>query len=459
MQNINTSNLKEDQSFTGDLYIDNTLLILPHSVNVSKELLTALKDWEFTECYCEGNVSENKSEEVIEEDFEDAKNPESKGEELGGNVKKAFEDYKNNGIIASDNSRLEAVKKIYLEYANYIESLYTHYSTHKEINQEELAETVKELCIFVKENKRYILRIIPTTYLNDKNFLIAHSLKTTVISIAIGLQLHMTLSKMIELGTACILHEIGMLRLPPQVYMATKQLTNGERAQITKHTVLGYSILKEMEFPLVVQIATLEHHEKENGTGYPRKLTGDKISPLAKIISVACSYEAITSARNYKAERSTFDAMVEMLMNKNHTYDDSIIKALLYTVSLYPIGTYVYLKNRKVAVVTDTNPTEPKCPVVQLLTEKEKDGSPIIIQTNTSETGILRVLTKQEQEDVIKITNEKYKLIEEAQKLADTKPIESKPKPAPKPAEATSTASGSSNILDGTEEVDISFFN
>ena len=263
----------------------------------------------------------------------------------------------------------------------------------------------------------------------------------------------MPLSKMVELGVTCILHEIGMLRLPPQIYMTEKKLSPGEKVQIFKHPLLGYSIAKDLNFPISIQLGILEHHEKENGTGYPRKLTGDKINTIAKIISVACSYEAITAPRTYKDERSEFEAIIELLKNANKQYDDSVIKALLYTVSLYPIGAYVYLSNRKIGIVVDTNPDNPKCPIVQLLTEKNEDGSQIVVQTKEGEVTIVRILTKREKEDIIKLVDEKYKVIREAQAIAQA--INALP-PQPKPINRQ--PSSTPDTTDFMEEVDINIF-
>ena len=179
--------------------------------------------------------------------------------------------------------------------------------------------------------------------------------------------------------------------------------------------------------------------------------------------------------------------MLELLQNREHAYDGSVIKALLYTVSLYPIGTFVYLSNRKIAEVIDTNPDNPKTPIVQLLTEKDADGSFKTIQIGENNINILRILTKQEKEDIIKLVKEKYSAVEEAkQEMAegqveelkedDTAPAQpakpaqataaaqqapsqpapaAAPAPAPAPAEPASDASAAP---DGTEEVDISIF-
>lgn len=459
MDTITVESLKKDMTFTGDILIDNNFLLLPKTAEMTDEMIAALKEWGFEQVLCDGGYSLGGDIGVSSNNDDGEETPK---ESIGENVKKVLENSKNINLDGSDRSRMEMVQQVYNEYMNYIESVFTHYVTHKEINQEELSETVQELCMFIKEHRRYILRVTPSPETSKKNFLVIHSMRSTVLAIAIGLQLHLPLSKMIELGVTCILHEIGMLRLPPQLYMSTKKLTPGEKALISKHTLFGYTIIKDAEFPLTVQLGVLEHHEKENGTGYPRRLMGDAISSNAKIIAVACTYEAISSPRSYKDEKSTFDALLEMILNKEHQYDDSVLKALLYTVSLYPIGTYVYLSNRKIAEVVDSNPENPKCPVVQLLTEKEADGSPKTIQTGENNLTILRILSKQEKQDILKIVEEKYAAIAEAQKITEelnkTTP-QKEEKPAPASVNTVHTESSSASTgSDEIEEVDISLF-
>ena len=445
METIRLENLRDGMTYTNDLLVDSTFLLLPKTATVTDSMVKALHAWGFDEVLLDGSVSlggdigVSKHPEMDDEDENDASK-----DKIADNLKKAFESSKNTAVGNSDQARIELVQKVYEEYMNYIEGVFTHYATHKEINQDELSETVQDLCIFIKEHRRYILRVNATIEDHNRNFLVIHSMRTTVLAIAVALQLHLPLSKMIELGVTCVLHEIGMLRLPPQLYMSSRKLSAREKAQISKHTLLGYSIIKDLNFGLSVQLGVLEHHEKENGTGYPRRLTGDKISSNAKIIAVACTYEAISSPRSYKDERSTFDALLEMLQNKEHAYDGSVIKALLYTVSLYPIGTYVYLSNRKIAEVIDTNPDNPKTPVVQLLTEREKDGSLKVVQTGENNISILRILSKQEKEDILKLVKEKYQQAEEAKKeVSEQENKEAKSEAAPQNETAAPAAAQS----------------
>ncbi len=482
METINVSALRAGITYTSDLMVDSSFLILPKTAEMTDELIKALRQWGFNDVISDGSISLG-GDIGVSKGIEEEENEQQK-EKIGVNVKKAIEDSKHTAVGNSDMARMELVHSVYEEYMNYIESVFTHYATHKEIDQEELSDTVQDLCIFIKEHKRYILRVNATIEAENRNFLIIHTMRTTVLCLAIALQLHLNLTKMIELGVTSILHEIGMLRLPPQLYMTSRKLSVREKAQISKHTLLGYTIIKDLNFGLSVQLGVLEHHEKENGTGYPRRLTGDKISSNAKIIAVACTYEAISSPRSYKDEKSTFDALLELIQNKEHAYDGSVIKALLYTVSLYPIGTYVYLSNRKVAEVIDTNPDNPKTPVVQLLTEKEADGSLKTLQIGENNINILRILTKQEKEDILKLVKAKFSAAEEAKKenkADEAEPAEvleeenntakestEKPEAAPAPAQPAQSApaaekteeaaTSASAAPDGTEEVDISIF-
>jgi HD-GYP domain-containing protein (c-di-GMP phosphodiesterase class II) len=445
MEQIPLSTLTNGLTFTADLFIDNSFLILPQTVPISDSLIQTLTTWEFDTLLSEGNLSLGGDIE-IPQDFE--KNTLEKEDEYVNPIKKVMENSAPGIVLNGEDARMKMVQDVYNEYLNYIERLFTRYATHKTINQEELFETVKDLCVFIKENRRFILRINPSPQNCKHNFLVNHSMRSAVLAIAIAQYMKIPLSKMIELGVTAILHEIGMLRLPPQIYMTSKQLSPSEKNQIKRHPVLGYTILKDLSFPLVVQLGVLEHHETESGEGYPRRLSGEKISTNAKIISVCCTFEATTAQREYKDEKSSFEAMFELLLNQKNWYSDSVIRALLCTVSLYPIGSYVFLKSGKIALVVDVNPSNPRNPIVQLLTEKDADGSLKTVQTDNETFGIARILTTQEKEDVLKaIQNEQ----EKQKNQQATNNISKK-------EEKKITESSEKTEITSEENVDLSFF-
>lgn len=229
-----------------------------------------------------------------------------------------------------------------------------------------------------------------------KSYIATHSVRSTIIAIIIGTYLKLPGPRLLELGIAAIVHEAGMLKLPSAIYMNERPLTPAEQKAIVTHPVLGYSLLKSLDFPLPICLAALEHHERECGAGYPRRLTGDKISLYSKIIAVACSYEALSSKRPHKEEKDGYTGMLELLKNEGKQYDDTVVKALVLSLSIYPIGLYVLLSNGKKGQVVDVNPENPRFPIVQIFGETSPDGRVLTMQTSQDTLTIVRPLTRAE---------------------------------------------------------------
>jgi len=400
---FNVMEIPEGYFFTEDAFLDKKFLLVTPGVPVTSQLSRALREWDFLRIYSEGELSEQpviKSPNAPGED---------KKEDAGAQQKAGKQDKDEAQTDAidltqplSDDTRFALVEKTYQEYQDFIAEVYTRYATRKELQLQSISDKVKEICDFIKSNKRFVLRIQPSQENRDKNYLVVHAMRSTIFAIVIGLQLKFPIHKLIELGVAAILHEIGMIRLPPQLYMGNKTLSQPEKNAILTHPVISYNILREFSFPLNICLGVLEHHERENGEGYPRKLTKEKISIYAKIIAVACSYEAVTAARPYKEARDAYTGIIDIMKNQGRQYDETIIRALLFSLSLYPIGLYVLLSNNKIGQVIDVNPENPRYPIVQLVNEFKPDGTPRIVETNEYAITIARPLTKEEGESYLK---------------------------------------------------------
>ncbi len=348
MNSILLKDLKPKQFFSKPLFMDEGFVLLAPETPVDEALIKRLTQWEFREMRTDGESLEEAADESHE----------SMGEASSAAT-----------IIpdgAGDKERIERILVFYNEFVAFIEALFTRFVTKTELDYKELSERMKGLCQVISENKRFLLRaqsLVP----QHKNYLVSHAARSSVYSIVLGITIKLPLFKLIELGAAAALHEIGMVRLPPQLYMAGRLLSPLEKKSITAHPVLGYNLLKERQVPLSVCLAALEHHERVNGSGYPRGLTGEKISLYSKIIMVACSFDAVTANRPYKEAKDGYSGMVDILRNDGKQYDDTIIRALVYSLSIYPIGTHVMLTSGKSAVVVDVNPDNPRYPVVQIL--------------------------------------------------------------------------------------------
>lgn len=419
MNSFNIADLKEGIYFSSDVVLDKNFILMNSMTPLTDSLIKALIDWNFKQIFSTGNITVQETADGKVTDTLSLAGASNWSEEIKAETQTPVLTQDIQSIIESvaaekentremEAERLRLVEKVYAQYIDYINAVYTRFATHKELDFKALSKNMQDMCVFIKENDRYILRIIQTSPSRDKNFIVMHSLRSTVIAIAVGLQLKLSLSKLTELGMSCMLHEIGLLRLSPQLYITDKPLTISEKKALLSHPIAAYNILKSYNFPLSICLGALEHHERENGSGYPQKEDGSKISLYAKIIAVVCSYETMTSGRQYRESQNGNAAMIELLKNTGNQYDEAVIKALLYSISLFPLGTYVYLSDGKIGMSVDVNPLDPKNPIIELINETDKNGNPKTVQPGGRDLSITRALTENELNDILKsMTKEK----------------------------------------------------
>ena len=413
MNSFNISDLKEGIYFSSDVMLDKNFILMNSMTRLTGPVIKALIDWNFKQIFSTGNITVQETADGKVTDTLSLAGTSNWSEEIKAETQTPVLTKDIQSIIESvakekentsemEAERLRLVEKVYAQYIDYIHAVYTRFATHKELDLKAISKNMQDMCVFIKENDRYILRIIQTVPSRDKNFIVMHSLRSTVIAIAIGLQLKLSLSKLTDLGISCMLHKIGLLRLSPRLYLTEKPLTISEKKALLSHPIVAYNILKNYNFSLSVCLGALEHHERENGSGYPQKEDGSKISLYAKIIAVACFYESMTSGRQYREAQNGNAAMVELLKNSGTQYDEAVIKALLYSLSLFPLGTYVYLSDGKIGVSVDVNPLDPKNPVIELINETDENGNPKTVQPGGRDLSITRALTESELNDLLK---------------------------------------------------------
>jgi len=413
MNSFTISELKPGIFFTSDAMLDDKFILLSNATPLTETLAKALIEWDFGAILSEGNTTDKSQLPVQKKQTDDEKRPRLRAPVLppqkdfsamNAGIKSVMGAPGTEGRTSYDieMKRLAVVEKVYNEYMQYTDTMFTRFATHKELDLKTITQGIKDMCIFIKDSSRYLLRVIQSADVHDTHFLTSHSLRTTVLAITIGFQLNLPLSKLVELGISCIVHELGMLKIPPHLYTTERLLTLSEKRILSTHPVLTYNILKDYGFPSNICLGALEHRERENSSGYPRKLNGSEISLYAKIIGVACTFESMTAGRRFKEAQNANAVLLELLRNTGNQYDENILKALLCSLSLYPIGTYVFLSDGKIGISVDTNPSDPKNPLIQLIYETDANGEPKIVQPGTRDLSITRALTETEITDLLK---------------------------------------------------------
>ena len=145
---------------------------------------------------------------------------------------------------------------------------------------------------------------------------------------------------------AGVLHDIGKMAVPVEILVKPGKLTDMEMSLIQRHPQAGYEILKGIDFPWPVALATLQHHERLDGSGYPQGLKGDDIILEARILAVADVVDAMTHHRPYRPAFSMQEAMEAISMGRGRLYDPQVVLACLevlegkeaFTSSLYSMS-------------------------------------------------------------------------------------------------------------------------
>ncbi|MDD5525545.1 MAG: HD-GYP domain-containing protein [Smithella sp.] len=151
---------------------------------------------------------------------------------------------------------------------------------------------------------------------------------------AIATEIGLDQDKIDGIYMAGIVHDIGKIAIPAEILIKPTKLTNIEFSLIKQHSVSGYEILKDVESPWSLAEIVYQHHERMDGSGYPRNLKGDEIIMEARILSVADVVEAMASHRPYRAALGIEAALEEIKKNKGTLYDDAVADACLMLSSL-----------------------------------------------------------------------------------------------------------------------------
>ncbi len=366
MRQLSIQDLPVNSYVDAPVYLDERYILLAPDIPVTEALIRRLVDWEFTQVLTAGKV--------VGAPASDASGV--KGNSLNKNLKEQ----------ETVNQVLAAYRQRVIEVA----AIFERYKTKNELKIEGITDLVKGLIGLVKSQPRYALNL-PDVDTPDAGFLPCHAVKSSILAAALADFLKLPPHRAIEVGIAGLLHTIGMMRIPPEIYLSDRPLTPREKQMIIAHPILSFRALKEAGFPMQIAVAVLEHHERMDGSGYPRKLTGERLSLYGKIVGVASSYVAAVSERPFRQARDGHSGIMDLLRDAGKFYDEAVLRALVFTLSIYPIGTHVELGNKSVGVVIRTNPASPKLPVVRLLLNARREPYPDLPMVQVEESGELSI--------------------------------------------------------------------
>ena len=238
-------------------------------------------------------------------------------------------------------------------------------------NSKMIVSIVDELLNAISNNNEMRM-ILSDAYIYDE-YLYQHSFQVTLYSIAIAKELGYSYEDQRIIGIGALLHDVGKLVIPQDIIKKPGKLTEEEFEEIKLHTKYGFDILRNLHsVSLLVAHCAYQHHERLDGSGYPRGIKGGEIHPYAKIIGVADVFDAITSNRVYRAKKLPSEALAIIEASSGIGFDKTIVEAFKRIVIKYPNGTVLQLSDMRRGVVARQNPKNSTRPFVRVFEENNQ---------------------------------------------------------------------------------------
>lgn len=343
MKNIKVSDLKAGMKFTRPVFIDEKNMFVPNNVEIRQKDLDRLVKWGIENVSTEGTEAS---------DAPDLLEPEEMLEDVA--------DSDSAGSLLQDLTKAVALTN----------NIFDETQNNKAIDKGEIVAVVETLTRAGEQSKDAAIAFVLQGDRSSTS-LGLNAVNCCLLSIIIGSLVELEAGRMKILATAALLHDIGMVKVPDAIIQKTANLTADEIKQMRTHTLHTYQIIvKGLGYPEEIGLIALQHHERWDGKGYPRKMAGKNIAVEARILTVADSFEAMVKERPHRNSMIAYTAMRQLLNDNSKRFDPEILKHFIRIVGIYPIGSFILLNNGSIGRVIKVNESAPLRPAVRLLIDK-----------------------------------------------------------------------------------------
>jgi HD-GYP domain-containing protein (c-di-GMP phosphodiesterase class II) len=266
-------------------------------------------------------------------------------------------------------------EKIYSEAFNSMKNVLSSVRDGQAINVLAVKSTVEDIVHAVINNESVFMQLTGIRDIDNYTFL--HSVDVCIYSVITGRKMGLSKEDLTELGIGAVLHDIGKCKIPHEILNKPAKLTTEEFEKIKLHTLYGYEIICNTQ-SLNNRIATIacQHHEKWDGSGYPFGLSGTQIDILARIVTAADIYDALTADRVYRKRDLPHEAAEYIVDNSSILLDPEVASIFIKNIAIYPEGSFVLLNSGEIGSVIEVNKSVTLKPKIRVIARRE--GPPII---------------------------------------------------------------------------------
>lgn len=282
----------------------------------------------------------------------------------------------------------------FLSIVHLKESFHRH-ERNEGINIHSTRRLMQSIYNHIVDNESFIFGL--TNIKNHDEYTLNHSVNVCLLATALGRRLGLNRGEIVDLGIAAFFHDLGKLETPLAILNKPDKLDDGEREIMEQHPFKGAEKLvllqESRRLPLRAIHVALEHHIKEDLSGYPRYFKRDDVNLFSKIVKTVDFFDAITTKRVYRTKVFTRSEALSLMLEQSGTeFNPLILKAFVNLMGTFPIGSLVALSTGEVGVVFELNP-DPKLqlrPSIKLVTDRDGnklDGELVDLAERDPATG------------------------------------------------------------------------
>ncbi|TCZ76139.1 HD-GYP domain-containing protein [Paenibacillus albiflavus] len=285
------------------------------------------------------------------------------------------QDHRTDDIEIHEPLRMETKAKVLVEIRSSFRKMMYDTNSDNRHTYSFLGKKFREVFSLILDDisdHREAMSLITNICVMDSH-LYQHSMNVCVYTSLLGIAQGYSREELYSLGLGSLLHDVGKVKIPKEILFKPGKLTDEEFKEIQKHTTYGFKMLKdEANIPLISAHCAFQHHERMNGSGYPRGIGGDDIHEYAQWIGIVDSFDAMTSQRVYRQAKLPHYALDILMADAGTLYDKQKVEVFRNKIAIYPIGMTVALSTGEVGVVVDLNNDYLHRPIVRIL--QDQDG-------------------------------------------------------------------------------------
>jgi putative nucleotidyltransferase with HDIG domain len=265
--------------------------------------------------------------------------------------------------VREQRQRIQVCEKQYLETLTQVRKVLHNFTGGSKEAAKEADQLIQGLVGSITADRETILHVMNIKIIDEPVYY--HSLNVAILSLAVAKEYGLDPKEMRALGLGALFHDIGKERIPRTIVCKRGPLTPPELKLMRFHPRYGVEMMTGVaDFPQAALQVIHQHHEANDGTGYPDGLAAQGISFLAKVAAIANYYDNLCNRQDPKDSLTPHESLSVMFVKRQDKFDRSLLNLLIGCLGVYPPGTIVELNNGIIGMVVSINAGKPLQPSV-----------------------------------------------------------------------------------------------